>query len=348
MGKQCIYEPSECLETGGVMSSNKVLIVDDDPELLKSFQRHFHGVFDLDVAPSGMDGIESVNRQGPYTVVISDYRMPGMDGVEFLRRVRDLSPDSIRIILTGYPDIDTAVKAVNEGRVFRFLTKPVRTEIIAHAITDGIKFYELEKAERELHSLKRWRKSMEAMILAFMRLVEARDPYTAGHQQKVAKLSKAIAEELGLEKVRVEGINMAAAIHDIGKLYVPAEILNRPGKLSKIECDMIKLHSRVAFDILSPIDFEYPVARIIHQHHERMNGSGYPLGLKGDHILLEARIIAVADVVEAMSSHRPYRPALGLEAALGEISKNKGVLYDPDVADICQRLFEAEAFAFEE
>ncbi|MBW2322805.1 MAG: HD domain-containing protein [Deltaproteobacteria bacterium] len=152
---------------------------------------------------------------------------------------------------------------------------------------------------------------MEAMILAFMRLVEARDPYTAGHQQKVAKLSKAIAEELGLEKVRVEGINMAAAIHDIGKLYVP-------------------------------------VARIIHQHHERMNGSGYPLGLKGDHILLEARIIAVADVVEAMSSHRPYRPALGLEEALGEISKNKGVLYDPDVADICQRLFEAEAFAFEE
>jgi len=330
------------------MSAHKVLIVDDDTELLKSFQRRFHGVFELDVAPSGMDGIEAIKRQGPYKVIIADYRMPEMDGVEFLRRVRDLSPDSIRIILTGYPDIEIVIKAVNEGHVFRFLTKPVRTEVISHAINDGIKFYEMEKKIRELYYLKRWKKNMEAMILAFLKLFEARDPYTAGHQQKVAKLSKAIAEELGLKKGRVEGINTAATIHDIGKLYVPAEILNKPGKLSDVEFEMIKLHPQVGFDILSPIDFEYPVARIIYQHHERMDGSGYPLGLKGDCTLLEARIIAVADVVEAMSSHRPYRPALGLETALGEISKNKGILYDPDVADICQRLFKAEAFAFEE
>ena len=168
--------------------------------------------------------------------------------------------------------------------------------------------------------------------------VETRVPYTAGHQREVADLSRAIAMELKPTSDRIDGIQMAAMVHDLGKISVPADILSKPTKLTKIEFELIKTHPQSGYDILKDIDFPWPIARMILEHHERMDGSGYPRKLRGDDILLESRILAVADVVESMASHRPYRPALGLNAALEEIEKNRGIIYDADAVDACLRV----------
>jgi uncharacterized domain HDIG len=189
---------------------------------------------------------------------------------------------------------------------------------------------------------------LNATIRALASAVEKRDPYTAGHQQRVAQLVTAIAHEMKLSEEQVTGVQTAAMIHDIGKIYVPAEILSKPSKLSSFEFMMITVHPQVGYDILKDIEFPWPVADIVLQHHERMDGSGYPHGLKGDAILLESRILIVADVVEAMASHRPYRPALGIDKALDEILHKKGVLYDPVVVDSCINVFMRQGFQLEE
>jgi PAS domain S-box-containing protein/putative nucleotidyltransferase with HDIG domain len=190
------------------------------------------------------------------------------------------------------------------------------------------------------------RASLIGTIVAISRAVGARDPYTAGHQQRVSQLSRAIAQEMGLDKERIDGLRMGASIHDIGKIYLPAEILSKPARLTTLEYELVKGHAQVGYDILREISFPWPIADIAHQHHERLDGSGYPQGLKGDEICLEARIVAVADVVEAMSSHRPYRPALGIDAARKEIRSNRGNLYDPDVVDACLNVLMKRDFHF--
>jgi len=206
-----------------------------------------------------------------------------------------------------------------------------------------------KQAEKELkRSFEKLQRTMEGTVNTLASIIEMRDPYTAGHQRRVVQLACAVAKEMGLTQEQIDGLHMAAHIHDIGKVSVPTEILSKPGQLTKLEFDMVKAHPKVAYEILKGIDFPWPIAQIVLQHHERMDGSGYPQGLKGEEILLEARVLAVADVVEAMSSHRPYRPALGIEKALEEISKNKGVLYDPEVVDACLRLFTEKGFKFEE
>ncbi len=204
---------------------------------------------------------------------------------------------------------------------------------------------ESETAVRE--SLDRLRRAFEGMVQAMSVTVEMRDPYTAGHQRRVSKLSAAIAARMGVPESQLEGIRMAGDIHDIGKIYVPAEILSKPGKLTDIEYTIIKTHPQVGYDILKNIEFPWPIAEIVAQHHERLDGSGYPAGLKSGQIHLAAKIITVADVVEAMSSHRPYRPAQGLVKAFEEISRNRGTLYDADIVDACLALFQKEGFAFE-
>ena len=193
---------------------------------------------------------------------------------------------------------------------------------------------------------QRLQKTLNGTIETFGLMVDMRDPYTSGHQQRVSALASRIAEDMMLDEDIVESIKIASAIHDIGKIFVPSEILNKPGKVADIEFTMIKAHAQFGYDILKPIVFPWPLASIVYQHHERVDGSGYPNGLRGGMILLEARILAVADVVEAMSSFRPYRPARGLEAALDEIRQNRGKLYDPDVVDKCLNLFERKGFKF--
>jgi PAS domain S-box-containing protein/putative nucleotidyltransferase with HDIG domain len=208
-----------------------------------------------------------------------------------------------------------------------------------------------KKLDKRTHDLKErvkeLKRAMDATIETMSKIVEAKDPYTAGHQQRVSQLAAAIAKELNFSEDKIEGIRIASLIHDIGKIGIPTEILSKPTNLSDIELSLIKEHSQIGYDILKSIDFSYPVAEIVLQHHERLNGSGYPHHLKGEEIFLEACILGVADVVEAMSSHRPYRPALGVDKALEEISQNKDTLYDPEVVDACLKLFKEKGFKFE-
>jgi PAS domain S-box-containing protein len=221
---------------------------------------------------------------------------------------------------------DSSGKPIGFRGIIRDITERKRTE---------------DKLQQTLYNLKN---AVGVTIQVMVSAVEMRDPYTAGHQLRSANLACAIATEMGLSQEKVDGISMAGSIHDIGKLSIPAEILSKPTKLTDLEFSLIKEHSRIGYEMLKDVEFTWPLAQIVYQHHERMDGSGYPRNLKGEEILMEARIMAVADVVEAMASHRPYRAALGIEVALGEIEKNKGIFYDDAVADACLRLFREKGY----
>src|SRR5665648_9035 len=256
------------------------------------------------------------------------------------------------------------VRLGRDGKIYGVMSVSIPTHFItdkeeqalfmeaAGDVALGLNSIEMEKKlNKQTHDLKQrvkeLKRAMDATIETMSKIVEAKDPYTAGHQQRVSQLATAIAKELNLSQDKVEGIRIASLIHDIGKIGLPTEILSKPIKLSDIEFSLIKEHPQIGYNILQSIDFSYPVAQIILQHHERLNGLGYPNHLKGDQIFLEARIIGVADVVEAMSSHRPYRPALGIDKVLEEISQNRGILYDPEVVDACLKLFKEKGFKFE-
>jgi putative nucleotidyltransferase with HDIG domain len=230
--------------------------------------------------------------------------------------------------MSGAPNLDADGKVVGAVGTFKDVTDLTRSEA------------ELQISFNKLQS------AMSSTINAISLIVESRDPYTAGHQRRVASLAIAIAKEMKLSEDQIDKIRMGGLIHDIGKIYIPAEILTKPGRLSKIEFDMMKSHPEVGYKILQQVDFIPIIAQMVHQHHERMDGSGYPLGISGDNILLESRIIAVADSVEAMASHRPYRPALGIEKALEMILNEKGKLYDSQIVDACVTLFKNKDFQF--
>jgi HD-GYP domain-containing protein (c-di-GMP phosphodiesterase class II) len=192
------------------------------------------------------------------------------------------------------------------------------------------------------------RTSLEKIIQVIADTIGERDSYTAGHQRRVAAICTKIATELGLSATRIHGLHLAATIHDLGKISIPSEILSKPRRLSVLEFGLIKEHPGTGFNLIKDVDFPWPIAKIIQQHHERIDGSGYPLGLKGEDVLLESKILAVADVVEAMASHRPYRAALGMDAALSEITSQRGKRFDPDVVDACLRVFHVQGYEIEQ
>lgn len=324
--------------------NDKVLFVDDEPHVLSSYQRQLGESYNLETALGGDQALERINESGAFAVIISDQKMPDMDGIELLARVKEIAPDTVRIMLTGYADLETAIEAVNSGYIFRFLTKPCPPQTLATAIDTGIEQHRLIQSERELHTLRKLKEAMEGIIMGFSTIVETRDPYTAGHQERVTRLSVAIAEVMGLDEDRIAALRLAAMVHDIGKIYVPADFLNKPGKLSDLEYSILWTHPTIGRDILKSVDFVWPISEIVMQHHERMDGSGYPKGLSGEDIFLEARILAVADVIDAMDSHRPYRPSLGMEKALGEIKTKRGSHFDSNVVDACVKLIREENF----
>ncbi len=227
-------------------------------------------------------------------------------------------------------EVEVIKRDIN-GRVFPMLLTATPFRSVSGEILGMIESFKdiamLKNSENRL------RKLFSGTIHSMAEVVETRDPYTAGHQQRVAKIAEKIALKMGLSETVQETVYISSLVHDIGKVYVPLEFLTKPGKLSDIEFEIIKKHVAKGYEILKPIPFEQPVAAIVRQHHERIDGSGYPDALEGDMILVESRIIGVADVIEAMSSHRPYRPALGLETAINEIRKNRGIKYDADVVD---------------
>jgi PAS domain S-box-containing protein/putative nucleotidyltransferase with HDIG domain len=196
-------------------------------------------------------------------------------------------------------------------------------------------------------ALVRLRRSVEGTVQATAALSEMRDPYTAGHQRRVAKLARTMARELGLGDEQAEGVYLSALTHDVGKISIPAEILAKPGRLLSVEFELIKTHAQLGHELLKGIDFPWPVADVALQHHERLDGSGYPAGLRDDAIRIESRIVSVADVVEAMATHRPYRPSLGLPAALEEVRTHRGTRFDASCVDACLELFASGRFSFD-
>ncbi|NOZ08811.1 MAG: response regulator [FCB group bacterium] len=457
------------------MSAIRILIVDDEAELCDLLIRglvHLSKEYQISSVNSGEEALAYLEAH-EIDILVTDIRMPGIDGIDLLRRVQELQPSVATIIITGHGDLDNAIEALRLGAT-NFIRKPISHEILHLSILKAYEKKELEqklndsetmfrritssahdgiilittegeisywnssaekmfgiteknalgrelssvlqsgayegdfftdlkvflrdeeaifsedivemtghrsggeefpceitvskvhfkgqwngivvlrditerkKAEEELQAgFIRLKKSLEGTVSVLATVAEKRDPYTAGHQERVSRLGTAIAREMGLPADQIEGIRVSGVLHDIGKMSVPAEILSKPGRLSKLEYGIIQTHSEVGYEILKGVEFPWPIADIVYQHHERLNGSGYPKGLKGDEILLEARILAVADVVEAMSSHRPYRTALGIDIALKEIRKGRKKLYDPEVVHACLTLFNEKGFTMD-
>jgi putative nucleotidyltransferase with HDIG domain len=446
-----------------------LLLVDDEQYILNSLKRALrHDGYRIETALSGEEGLRLAAAM-PIQVVVADQRMPGMSGTEFLRRLKQRFPDTVRIVLSGYTEIESVTQAVNEGAIYKFLTKPWEDHELRAAIQEAFAHYslkienlrlteELTAANQQLTHLNReihrsfqalFEGSKDAILIldesglinfanpsamdlvgggsegligrsldltnlqgaaevqlsrpgdtplyaqlqtarihhegrpaylvtlhdttqlyrmeqerqhnqrllqsALLQTIEAvaltvekRDPYTSGHQSRVTDLAIALGQMLNLPESQLEGIRLGALIHDLGKIYIPAEILNRPGHLSDVEFTIVKSHSQVGFDILRRIDFPWPVATMILQHHERLDGSGYPQGLRGDQVITEARIIAVADVVESMLSHRPYRPAIPVREVMEHLEQESGVKLDASVVDACRRLFMERGYQLPE
>ena len=329
-------------------TENTILVVDDDAAIrqmlktgieLAGYQCHI-----ADGARSALGVLEQCNID----VVVADIRMPEMSGIELLRVIKSNFAADV-IVMTGYVD-DFNYEDIVEQGASDFIQKPVRiAEFIARlkrVLSERSSRQELKKALGGLKiNLDKFRRAIEGIVQAISVAVEMRDPYTAGHQQRVADLACMVAEEMGLEEDDIYGLRMASVIHDLGKITVPAGILAKPGRLSELEYELIKNHVKAGYDILKQIEFPWPLADIILQHHERLDGSGYPQGLAAGEIMLQARILAVADVFETIASHRPYRPSLGLQHAIDEIQKNSGALYDPDVVSVFLQLVEQGRFA---
>ncbi len=301
-----------------------------------------------------------------FDLIILDVVIPDMNGIETFEQIKNINPDMPVIMLSGKASTEKAVQLMKMG-AYDYITKPVgQAKEVGLRVERALEknqliiqnrglVQELKLANMELEldknlleeKTQHLQRALEGTVDTLASMVEMKDLYTAGHQCRVANLACAIAREMRFPGEEVEAIHTAGVIHDIGKVCIPAEILSKPSKLNEAEMSLVKRHPGVAYNILKEVEFSWPIAKMVYQHHERMDGSGYPNALSLKDICAGARILAVADVVEAMTSHRPYRPALGIDKALEEISRNKGILYDPDVVDACLRLFTEKGFKFD-
>ena len=329
-------------------SKGRILAVDDTPASLKLLTEILQSEgYEVRSAISGELALHSAYSNPPELILL-DIRMPTMDGFEVCRRLKAQTEtrDVPVIFVSSLSETTEKVEGFELGAV-DFVTKPyqreellirVRTHLEMTRLRNRLEFL-VDERTNELKS------SMLAFVTAIASTVEMRDPYTAGHQRRTAHLASEIARQLELPEEQIQGLNLASVVHDIGKIRVPAEILCKPGRLNELEFGLIKQHPETGYEILKSIDFPWPIAKTVLQHHERLDGSGYPNGAIDAEILLEAKILAVADVVEAMISHRPYRPGLGVDAALEEITLHRGVLYEPAVVDACQILLREKGYS---
>jgi PAS domain S-box-containing protein/putative nucleotidyltransferase with HDIG domain len=271
---------------------------------------------------------EAIDSKQPVIVTDStkDFRWQRIEGLEWIRSFVKIPFAFEGMVLGTLGLVSEKPNAFNQQNIRKI-------DSFVHGIAIAIHNYQ---------NYKKLEKNRNDIIMAMTRVVEIRDPYTAGHQEGVARIATNIAREIGLDNDAIEAIRIASLVHDIGKISIPSEILNKPSKLNEIEYNLVKNHPKLGYEILKDISFTYPIAEIVLQHHEKIDGSGYPRGLKREEIMIEARIICVADVYEAMASHRPYRPALGIKAAEEELLKNKGILYDSEVVDVCLRVCQKE------
>lgn len=337
----------------------RILVVDDEPQVCNLLREILErNGYTCTLASNALEARRHLEEQA-FDLVLSDIHMPGESGLELIQDVLSSHPDTAAVMVTAVDDPVVADVALRMG-VYDYIIKPFDKNSVLITVANALRRLKLERANRRYRkqleamvaertseleeTLEKLQKTLEGTIRAIALTVEMRDPYTSGHQKRVADLSCAIAGKIGLSEDRIEGILMGGNVHDLGKIAVPSEILSKPTRLSKDEINLIRQHPKAGHDILKPIAFPWPIARMVLEHHERLDGSGYPQGLSGEDILLEARILAVSDVVEAMSSHRPYRPSLGMDKALEEIQQNKGILYDPDVVDACTEILETKGY----
>ena len=326
--------------------SISVLLLEDNPgdaRLIRELLANTNDKFELqcvDLLSKGLDCLASQTIDA----MLLDLGLPDSQGLNTIESVRAKKASLPIIVLTALNDESVAIEAVRRGAQDYLIKGSITGSMLSRIIRYAI---ERKNYEEELkRSLEKFTRALNGTVKAMAMAVEIRDPYTAGHQRRAADLARTIAQEMNLAPERAEGVRLAGMIHDIGKISIPAEILSKPSLLSSIELSLIKIHPQVGYDILKEIDFPWPIAKTVLQHHERINGSGYPAGLKNDDILLEAKVLAVADVVEAIASHRPYRPAFGTKEATDEITREQGILYDPAVVKSCLRLFQGKEYSF--
>jgi putative two-component system response regulator len=332
----------------------RILAVDDTAASLKLLSDLLRNEgYDVRSAINGELALRSAAINPPELVLL-DIRMPEMDGFEVCRRLKadPITAQVPVIFVSALTDTDEKLHGFELGAV-DFVTKPFqREELLArvrvHLEVDRLRNH-LEEAVQERtrklqESQEYQRKTLVDFVATLGATVELRDPYTAGHQRRVADLASAIARQLQWPQEQIEGLYLASVVHDFGKIRVPTEILCKPGKLKDLEFRLVQEHSKTGYDILQSIAFPWPIAQTVYQHHERLDGSGYPQGLHGPDILPEAKVLAVADVVEAMMSHRPYRASLGPEVALQEIEKHRGTFYEAEVVDACVCLFREQGY----
>ncbi len=324
----------------------RLLLLEDNPgdaRLIREQLMDTENQFQLhcfDLLSKGLDFLSSENVDA----VLLDLGLPDSQGLNTIERVRVKKPSIPIIVLTGLDDENIAMEAVHRGAQDYLIKGSTTGNMLFRVIRYAV---ERKSTEEELKkSLEKLTRALNDTVKAIAMAVEIRDPYTAGHQKRGANLARAIAQEMNLDQKIIEGVQLASMIHDIGKISIPAEILSKPSLLSNLEFSLIKIHPQVGYDILKEIDFPWPIAQTVLQHHERINGSGYPAGLKNDEILLEAKVLAVADVVEAIASHRPYRPAYETKKAMAEITEKQGILYEPIVVESCLKLFKDKKYSF--
>ncbi len=341
---------------------SSILVVDDEKSIRYTFEVFLSQEgFDVQTAENVGKAIELIKKDS-FDVVISDIIMPKGTGIELLQKLKEINPDIPLIIMTGEPTVDTASVSVKHN-AFEYITKPIDKSTLLSSVKRAVAYKNLLDSKKQLEnendnyrfhledlvqertdSLQR---TMQSTIEVVSSILELRDPYTAGHQIRVGNLAVKIGEKIGLPGKQVMGLFVSGYLHDIGKISVPSEILTKPSQLTQVEFEIIKSHVEYGCNVLRKLDLPWPIAKIVEQHHERMDGSGYPKGLKGDEILKDARILGVADVVEAMTSHRPYRPGLGIESALEEINAQKGTKFDSEVVDAVFELFIKDKYTFE-
>jgi len=333
-----------------------LLIIDDNQLNVETLTDFLEQEYQIHGALTGPDALAMVNEIHP-DLILLDIMMPFMDGFEICRQLKSNSKTAhIPIIfITGKGDEADIAHGFELGAV-DYITKPFHMPEIQMRVNHHLNLCTTNENLKQNnirleHQVKQKnadiKDMLSAAINAMSQMFENNDPSTAGHQQRVAKLASHIASEMNLTEDQVESIRIAGLLHDIGKIRIPDTILSRPGQLLKSEYDLIRIHPQVGYDLVKHIPFPWPVAEFILQHHEKINGSGYPQGLKGDEIHLESTILCVADVAEAMTSHRPYRPALGIDTTEGELVKNKNILFDPKVVDVCMSLISGKQYNYD-
>ena len=309
----------------------KILIVDDDPVLCRGLQDVLETEgYKITIAGDGYQAIDKV-KDVPFDLVLCDIKMPGMNGIEVLRRVKGINPEIPVIMITGFASVETAIEATKQG-AYDYIIKPFDMDKVEVVIKRAISEKNLSMKNRELK--KGLQASQIAMIITLAATIEAKDRYTHGHSERVATLSLKIAVDMELPEQQLKRLERACKLHDVGKLAISDRILNKPGKLSKEEWAEIRLHPVRGTELLSSLGFLKEIYPVVRNHHERHDGKGYPDRLKGEEIPLEARIVALADTFDAMTSERPYRRALTAEETAVEIERNLGSQFNPEIGEI--------------